>query len=247
MLLILSKDVPTCGSLAKHCFVGQSEYWGVGGCSGAVSTYGSANVLHGTGGGAAGGNIAGQLSADWPGLGGLVGGWASLTKSSPNESDSLSNSGSWWSLKDARSDCVSIISITGNQVSLNFTSWEILKHWWAASQNMYPLDPSSYLTKIISQLFGLSLCLSVLWSAHFIGVTLYVCNLAFTTYIPKLLGKPVWCHMDSAPFMMVCWNLSACPFFCGESGYLIFNSIPSHICLLFIWQELSSLIKLPAF
>ena len=32
-------------------------------------------------------------NAGRPGIGGLVGGWARLTKSSPNESDSLSDSG----------------------------------------------------------------------------------------------------------------------------------------------------------
>ena len=36
---------------------------------------------------------AGCPNANWPGLSGLVGGWARLTKSSPNESDSLSDSG----------------------------------------------------------------------------------------------------------------------------------------------------------
>ena len=35
---------------------------------------------------------AGCPNANWPGLSGLVGGWARLTKSSPNESDSLSDS-----------------------------------------------------------------------------------------------------------------------------------------------------------
>ena len=33
-----------------------------------------------------------DLDLDRPGLGGLVGGWARLTKSSPNESDLLSDS-----------------------------------------------------------------------------------------------------------------------------------------------------------
>ena len=48
-----------------------------------------------------------------PGLGGLVGGWARLTKSSPNESDS----GIWWLLNGARTNCVNFNSFTGNQVS----------------------------------------------------------------------------------------------------------------------------------
>ena len=32
------------------------------------------------------------MGAEWPGLGGLVGGWTSLTRSSPNESYLLSDS-----------------------------------------------------------------------------------------------------------------------------------------------------------
>ena len=39
---------------------------------------------------------------------------------------------------------------------MSFTSQEILKHWWPASQNWYPLDPGLYPMKIISQLLGLS-------------------------------------------------------------------------------------------
>ena len=74
-----------------------------------------------------------------PGLGGLVGGWARLTKSSPNESDS----GIWRLLNGARTNCVDFNSFTGNQVSSNFTLWDISKHWWAVSQNWYPLDPGS--------------------------------------------------------------------------------------------------------
>ena len=73
--------------------------------------------------------------------------------------------------------------------------------------------------------------------------------LAFTVYIQKSLDKPAWCHMASAPFTMVCWNL-----FCSSillqrvcQGCLIFNSILCHISLLLIWQELSSLIKSSAF
>ena len=40
-----------------------------------------------------------------PRLGGLVGGWARLTKSSPDESDSLSDSGIWQSLNGTGTDC----------------------------------------------------------------------------------------------------------------------------------------------
>ena len=53
-------------------------------------------------------------NAGRPGLGGLLGGWARLTKSSPNESDSLSDSGIWWSLNGARTDCVNFNSFAGN-------------------------------------------------------------------------------------------------------------------------------------
>ena len=53
-------------------------------------------------------------NAGRPGLGGLVGGWARLTRSSPNESDSLSDSGIWQSLNGARTNCVSFDSFTGN-------------------------------------------------------------------------------------------------------------------------------------
>ena len=60
--------------------------------------------------------------ADWPGIGGPVGGWARLTGSSPDESNSLSDSGIWWSFDDARIDCVNFNSFAGNRVSSNFTS-----------------------------------------------------------------------------------------------------------------------------
>ena len=49
-----------------------------------------------------------------PGLGSLVGGWARLTRSSPDESDSLSESGIWWSLNGARTNCVDFNSFAGN-------------------------------------------------------------------------------------------------------------------------------------
>ena len=99
--------------------------------------------LHGVRGGARGelegpalwDSNAGCPNADRPGLGGLMGGWARLTRSSANKSDSLSDSGIWWSLDGSRVGCSSFVSFAGNQVSSNFTSWEILKHWWAVSQN----------------------------------------------------------------------------------------------------------------
>ena len=72
------------------------------GGSGALTTPGKdLREPYGAKGGARGGLggpdswdcIAGCPNADWPGLGGLVGGWARLTRSSPDESDSLSEFG----------------------------------------------------------------------------------------------------------------------------------------------------------
>ena len=60
--------------------------------------------------------------AVWPGLSGVLGGWARLTKSSPDESDSLSDSGILRSLDGTRIDCVIFDSFAGKQVSSNFTS-----------------------------------------------------------------------------------------------------------------------------
>ena len=71
-------------------------------------------------------------SVDWPGLGGCGGGWAGMTNSSPDWSESLSDSEIGGSFIDAR---FFFASCAGNRVSLNFTSWEISMHWWAASQN----------------------------------------------------------------------------------------------------------------
>ena len=85
-----------------------------------------------------------------PGMCGGVGGWARLTKSSPDESDSLSVSVIWQSLNGTRIDCVNFNSFAGKRVSSNFTSQEISKCWWAASPNWYPLDPGSYPMKIIA-------------------------------------------------------------------------------------------------
>ena len=78
--------------------------------------------------------------ADWPGLGGLEEDWAGMTRSSPDVSDSLSDSEIGKSFCNAR---FLFTSFTGNRVSLNFTSGEISMHWWAASQNWYPLEPCS--------------------------------------------------------------------------------------------------------
>ena len=113
---------------------------------------GNAEVLHGTGGGATGGALCGDITgpssatvdADWPGLGGLVGGWTSLTRSSPDELDSLSDSRNWWLLNGTGSGCASIISFAEKQVSSNFTSWEISKCQWVASQNVPSCDAIRY-------------------------------------------------------------------------------------------------------
>ena len=92
--------------------------------------------------------------ADWPGLGGLIGGWAGMISSSPDSSESLFDSEIGRSFADAWS---LVTSFAGNRVSSNFTSQEILMRWWAASQNWYPLEPGSQPMKIISRLFGSSL------------------------------------------------------------------------------------------
>ena len=54
------------------------------------------------------------LAAVWPGVNGLTGGWARLTRSSPDELDSLSDSGIWQSLCGAGFDCVNFDSFAGN-------------------------------------------------------------------------------------------------------------------------------------
>ena len=60
--------------------------------------------------------------AVWPGIGGRVGGWVRLTRSNPDESDSLSDSENWRSLGGTGIDCVNFDSFAGNRFSLNFTS-----------------------------------------------------------------------------------------------------------------------------
>ena len=159
--MILSWEGLACCCLSLCALVCHKEYWGAGGFNcGAVSTSGRAICLFGIGGGISGcDGDTGCHCVDWPGLGGLIGGWASLTRSSPKLLDSLSNEDIVWSLTGTNVGCANEDSLTGNCISLNFPSWEILKHWWAASQNWYPLDPGLYLTKIISWLFGSCLCL----------------------------------------------------------------------------------------
>ena len=53
-----------------------------------------------------------------------------MTRSSPEESDSLSDSEIGGSFKDAQFNFVNFTYFAGNRVSLNFTSWEISKCWW---------------------------------------------------------------------------------------------------------------------
>ena len=111
------------GCLCSCAFVKQSEYRGVRGHDRAVSVSGK-GVLEplGAWGGAMGGLIGLALwdscgvdpNAGRPGLGSLVGGWARLTESSPNESDSLSDSGSWQFLTGAGIDFVDFNSFAGN-------------------------------------------------------------------------------------------------------------------------------------
>ena len=115
-------DDPACSCCCSRAFVKWNEYQGVGGCNGAVPMSGM-GVLEprGAQGGARGGLRGLALwdlgtvdpDADRPGLGGQLGGWARLTRSSPNEPDSLSDSGIWWSLNGTRIDCVNFNSFAG--------------------------------------------------------------------------------------------------------------------------------------
>ena len=114
---------PACCCLCPHTFVGQNEYQGAGGCNGAVSISGKDaleprgaqdGAKGGLGGLAHWGSCADGPDADRPGLGGLGGGWARLTKSSPDESDSLLDSGIWWSFNDARISFADFDSFAGN-------------------------------------------------------------------------------------------------------------------------------------
>ena len=93
---------------AKHSFVGCREYCGVGSSS-------LAGGWPGLEGCARGGTTCGAmgefrwvyfwdpdgLDADWPGLGGLGHDWAGMTSSSPDVSDSLSDSEIGGSFSDA--------------------------------------------------------------------------------------------------------------------------------------------------
>ena len=67
----------------------------------------------------------------------------------------------------------------------------------------------------------------VFYSQLFLSVWhyIYTWTLTFTACIKKPSESPAWCHMDSVPLTMVCWNLSTCPFCCGKSGIDISCSI----------------------
>ena len=104
--------------------MGHREYRGIGGAGpagGGPDLEGCAPC--GTAGGAMGGFrwVCFFGDADWPGLGGHGGGWAGVTNSSPNSSDSSSDGEIGRSFFDAR---LFFASFAGNRVSLNFTSWE---------------------------------------------------------------------------------------------------------------------------
>ena len=72
--------------LSVCAFICCNKYRGACGCCGAGPTSGSSLCLHGNSGGTAGdcGDDGVHSGVERLGLLGLVGGWASLTKSSPN-------------------------------------------------------------------------------------------------------------------------------------------------------------------
>ena len=123
--LIVPLDDPACSCCCSHALVGRNEYRGTGGCGGAGSMSGK-GVIERLGAPGKGG-LRGHAVIVWGKD--VTGGWARLTRSSPDELDSLSDSGIWRSLDGAGIDCVNFNSFAGNQVSSNFTSWEITKCW----------------------------------------------------------------------------------------------------------------------
>ena len=76
---------------------------------------GSSLCLHGNRGGAMGLCDSDTVChcADQPGLGGLVRGWASLTRSSPSVSDSLSDEEIVWLLTGTSVGCANEVSLAG--------------------------------------------------------------------------------------------------------------------------------------
>ena len=87
-------DDPGCGCLCSLAFVLRSEYQGATGGIGAdpVSGKGVWGLLGACGIGGLGGLARWELgpNAVWCGVGGFAGGWARVTRSSPDESESLS-------------------------------------------------------------------------------------------------------------------------------------------------------------
>ena len=146
ILLILS---PEDGSWQANCsLVGQREYCGLGGLDTAgtwpdLEGYAPVGIrgeaMGGFGWVCIWGFCTVCIDADRPGLGDLEGGWAGMTISSHKVSDSLSDVEIGRLLNGTRFNFVDFTSFAGNRVSSNFTSEEILKHWWAASKNWYPI------------------------------------------------------------------------------------------------------------
>ena len=115
--LMFNGDDPGCGCLCSLAFVWRSEYRGAMGVIGAgpASGKGMWGLLGACGVWGLGDLARWELgpNAVWCGEGGIVGGWARVTKSSPNESDSLLDSGDWWSLDGTGIDCVNFDSFAG--------------------------------------------------------------------------------------------------------------------------------------
>ena len=93
ILLMLPVEGSACGCCRSHSFVGWNEYQGACGCNGVISSKGALKP-HGALGGVRGLVLWG-LGVDvvWPGVGGVLGDWARLARSRPDESDSLWDSG----------------------------------------------------------------------------------------------------------------------------------------------------------
>ena len=134
--LMFPYEDPACHCHCSHAFVGWNKYQCAWGCDGAVSVSGKGVYNpHGTCGGAMGGlqgvilwdPVAVDPDAGRLGLGGLGEDWAGMPNSSPNLSDSLSDSEIGRSFCDA---WLVVASFTGNRVSLNCTSQEISMQWW---------------------------------------------------------------------------------------------------------------------
>ena len=98
---MLPVDAPACSRCCSHALVGRNEYQGTRGSKGVFEPHGALGK----------GGLEGLMlwevcpNAVWPGVSGLVGGWARLARSRPDESDSLSGSEIWQSLNGAGIDC----------------------------------------------------------------------------------------------------------------------------------------------